>query len=145
MYTVTGIKTTRGHDGEVTYHCNVRRNGKVVATYDQDDWGGSDRVKFITSVEEDLMSSHIEGQTYQVPGLDGDFSMDFGLFIWKLIDSQEKARRLKNLSKTKTLFKVEGVVYEDGEYSCINVPYTKKVKDCLDKRHGIKKWTLVSC
>lgn len=114
VYTVTGIKTFRGHDGQ-GLNANLCRDGKKVAFLLDEGCGGDMMFDWIDSKEEALFDAFIAEEKARIPeGKKNEFGMterdyfDGATWVNKAVDDHNNNKRFKRMCKTKTLFQVEG-------------------------------------
>jgi hypothetical protein len=61
MYQIRGYKTFKGHEGETCGQGNLYFQGKKVAEWSDDSWGGPMRVRFVSQQAEQQFAEHAKG------------------------------------------------------------------------------------
>ncbi len=157
-YTVNGVKTFRGHDGQ-GYNASLLRDGKKVAFITnladggeiQIDWldvkktrveivhiGTYDRQehRYQGTPEEKLVMEFIADKTY-VCTFDGQVKRhNAETFVDELVCDFLDRKRFDRLSRTKTLFRLVGD--DIDKWRTIAKPYDENVQAWLDKTYGDK-------
>lgn len=57
------------------------------------------------------------------------------VWVGRFVDEYESAKRLAKLAKKKTLFRIKGETYKDGEWSTLAEPYGPRVQAYFDKKY----------
>lgn len=157
VYTVSGIKTFRGHEGD-GFNANLLKDGKKVALVMDDASGGESRFEWVDykaprvavpwvnyqgnpftlecTPEEASLYEHIRGKHWSFDGEDRG-QIDPALFVSELVDSYETSKKLKKWCKTQTVFRLEGDAI--GSYRLLRIPYSDpRARDFLIRTHGVK-------
>ena len=79
MYAIKNLKTFKGHEGEPCAQGSLQKNGKKVADWSDDDWGGPMRIHFVSKDEEAAFAEYaktyladkldFEGKPHDIPGM----------------------------------------------------------------------------
>ena len=157
-YEVRGVKEHKGHEGEPVVQCSLYRDGVKVCEYSGDDHGGSSRwfwvdkdsratVKGISfggkateyegTVEEALLADFCA----MLPERDDvELKMKYhvvpSIFVEDLVVEALMAKKLARACKTKTCFRLVGD--EAGSYRTLNVAWSDRAKEWLEKNYGAK-------
>lgn len=156
-YTVNGVKTFRGHDGQ-GYNASLLRDGKKVAFITnladggeiQIDWldikAQRIEVKAVDAVggeytyrvtpEEKLFIDFLEDKTYVCQFTGNVTKHSYDTFIGELVEDFLFKRKMDRLSKKETLFRLKGD--PEDQWRTIKRPYDEKVQAWLDKTYGDK-------
>lgn len=137
MYTIKNLKTMNGMEG-MAYSCTLYRDGIKIAECIQDGRGGNTNIRFLNRDEEKKLDAHCATLPPCPPFYPGDkpLNMDADLFIAQLVEQFQTDKQLKSWCKKKTVYRVPGQQYKEGEYSISPTPYTSKIKDFLVGKYG---------
>lgn len=137
MYTVKNVKTMQGMEG-IAYSCTLYRDGIKIAECIQDGRGGNTNIRFLNRDEEKKLDAHCATLPPCPPFYPGDkpMPMDADMFIAGLVDQIEVNKQLKRWCKTKTVYRIPGRQYKEGEYEVSKTSYSPKVKDFLVGKYG---------
>lgn len=124
-YTLKGVKTFRGMDGQ-GLNANLMRGNKKVAEILDEGCGGEMRFDFLDfmhgkSKEEDLFNIFIAEQKLRADDVKKDeyghterFYFDAAHWVDTLVDNMANDKRFRKMCKTKTLFQVGKDIGGDG-------------------------------
>lgn len=124
-YSVNGIKTHRGHDGNV-YSCNLLCNGKKVAEIFDDGWGGGLSFNWLNDVSAIINTLDYKGEPYSYEG-----TVDEANFI-AMVDKLPRIPASDDLPEMSTS---ADIVIDDMVNDSIA---EKKIKSDLKKKLTIK-------
>lgn len=145
-YQIKGLKTFNGMDGG-GYECNIYRDKAKVGTAMNEGSGGCDFFHF-TSREQEAAFEEAAAKWYETSrsktdwenwskehSLSPDVSNQHKMESWvsETMSSMEEQKRLKRISKGKTLFRLKGD--EDGVWRTIG-QVGQRVVDHIVKEHG---------
>ena len=82
----------------------------------------------------DTMESYAEQSTWTYDGKTYPHSLDS--YISQLVEDKQEEKFLKKECRKRTLFRVPGKTYKDGEYDCFRTQYSLGLRDWLIKQHG---------
>lgn len=145
-YHLKGLKTFNGMEGG-GYECNIYRDKVKVGTAMNEGSGGDDHFHF-TSREEETAFQDAAGKWYETSRSkteweswckENSMSLDvrpqhkMESWVSETMSGMEEQKRLKRLSKTKTLFRLKGD--EAGVWRTIG-EVGQRVVDHIVKKHG---------
>jgi hypothetical protein len=164
VYTVRGVTSHKGHEGEPLAQCTICRDGKKVAEYHDGDWGGGGEffwgderapkvkrtipryddkgtIEIDVTPEEGLLWDHVAGKTTDIcKGLEGVEpmirSLNPELFVSDLIDDFLQNRKYRKEAKTHTIFRLQGDV--EGNYWTLKRPFNLPTKQWLQNKYGAR-------
>lgn len=133
-YTLGNLKTFRGHEGETCFQGNILLNGKKIATWSEDSWGGPMGFQFKTSAEQkafiEAANQHPIAvdfaremrETYGKSEGDSDHADLVVSTIAQEMDlTKRQEAQIKRWCKTKIVFRMPGD--KEGEYRSISRVY----------------------
>lgn len=77
----------------------------------------------------DVSDMYDDGTVHTMP-------QDAETIVGQLMDKWLEDKENKRLCKNKTVYRLPGHVYKDGEYHISNSPYSVKAREFLDKKYG---------
>jgi len=114
-----GTASNRGHGGCNEYYWEDKEAGALLEAYDE-------------YLPEIPLS---EDETEEWAKTLYPMKQDLDWFIMELMNRQETEKKLKRLSKKKTLFRLKADTYKAGEWLTLNVPYEGKIQEYLDRQY----------
>lgn len=145
-FTFGTIKTFRGHEGETCLQGSLLKNGKKVAEWSEDSWGGPMDFRFVSK---DLKKEFHEAANRHPIATDFAREMEekYGkssssddytdLVVSTIAQEIDLARRqeaqLKRWCKTRIVLRNPAA--PDGEYITLNGKYDPKHEPALEKRY----------
>jgi hypothetical protein len=147
-YSLRGVKTFRGMDGE-GLNATLLRNGKAVCDLLDEGCGGEMRFHWFdqkhgASNESGFFSEFIEAKKSLLSnvkneeyGLSEQDYFDGAAFVWQMVDEIQNDRRFKRMCKTKTLFQVDGEI-GGGSFHVLKGVGTH-IRAYLNKKYAGKK------
>lgn len=137
QYTIRGLKTFKGMEGMGGFNVTLCHAGQPVCFIINEDCGGEYYWQWKAPEHEALVQAIVDALPEEPfgHGMEGTFKPDRDCWIATLVGEYENTKRFDRLSKTKTLFRIQGD--KEGEYRVIKAPYTDpRVKPYLDKTYG---------
>lgn len=128
-YTVKGIKTFRGMEGQ-GFNATLYRDGKKVGLVIDEGNGGSFLYEGMTKEEYKILKAQA---VEMFP--DMKFEQE-DMLVARLVDAVLTERQYRKWCKTKTFFRVKGDA--EGEWRNIRYEYGPKVEEYIVKKYGDK-------
>lgn len=95
-------------------------------------WEG-DQAKWNKELHREL-AEHVKQFTWELDGEQIPYEVDF--YIDKLVDDEYERQQVKRWCRTKTVFRIPGKTYEEGQYELMKKKFTKEVAKGLRILHG---------
>lgn len=151
-YTVKNIKTFIGMEGQ-GFNASLYRDNKKVAFVIDDASGGELNFEWVDYKDKaEVKGINFLGKEYSYTGTleekalaeyvatlpkrnfrDKEMHVSIDLFVEDLVNDYENKKNFKKLSKTKTLFKLDGVEYKNGEWNIYKKPFNIQIIKALQK------------
>jgi hypothetical protein len=138
-YTVKNVKSFQGREG-FGFACSLFLNEKKIGTVT--DYGDGGCLNFLIGKNEKVQ---LDEYCKTLPPLDFDgrkINNDADIFVGSLVDAFKNNKKLKNLIKRKTVFKISED--EKGTYRVIGTVFDIKVKTYLENKYKDKGLEIIN-
>jgi len=143
QFKITGLKTFIGNEGH-GFNATLHINGKKAAFVIDDASGGDYDFHWFDPELRKLFADYVQSLPPYPSCLEGEppIPHNFDTALGDIVSKHEIKTRLARLCRTKTLFRIKGETYRDGEWRTLKAPLNELTVSYLVKKYGTQLDTI---